>query len=911
MIGEQGATVRELQQRFHCRISSSARREKPFIQLCGCQSDVDAASKRVDEMLSEYAQTHETIDLPNLALPLFLNNGGRKVQQIQKQFNVSVHIDKFNLKMVICGDSSNLREARNAALDLIRRITILKLPSRFELRSAFLGSKGSHIDKIREKYHVSVRVLTTDEMDEIELEGFDDNVTNAAAYVQSWLSENWVESLMEDKELMGRVVIGVKGVTIRETEKKFAVKTKQIIGAQTQLNIFGKKKNVLDAKMWIESQLEDFKRTNFWCHFNPDHFNYAYELSRSSLDALQSHYKDLKVTSHAASGSLRCEGTEADIAEIREKFLAFKKSTENFHAYPCSIPMEHIGLVFGKEGKTRAYLQSKYNCRILPRRESGLLIIWGEQHAAEEASKEIQSIIKTNQIVTHVIHITLKQFHQLRVDRCRPIRSIHIITSAVLKLPQQAGGDGDLSISGTQKNVDAAKALVEAVFRGTPTYSYKYDANAVNTLFATSSFPMKLVVLANQCNISHDSCGAVLIRGELSNIHRAHAQLYKELMNLFPALFKQIPLSPGVCHYFSMSGKKIASDDPYVLVRVEPAEGCVYCMKRPEPINPIGVSRAPNASNASNAPNAFNASNASKLIITSSSANSINPVDPLNFVNPVIPLNPLDSLETSNSSTSSQPLPPISDSELSERLARTMDAISKEVTVLSLQHVLLCIDPLIIAHIVGTKGRQIKEINASTGATVEVVGNKDHVYIHGEIESVKKACERIKAVITMYQQLNKVIEASPSVLQAFMDTYEGMIEHWKEKYKGEVSVDVEKGQIRLSACNEKQTNDLKYTIESLLEEQQLVAERGCSEVELPMEEGGSGSVGSEDLYQKEIASLLCLDSLCSCLFMDTISALPDPWKTSLSHIEKILDRNDVSIALLLFSRNSLIRFAQK
>ena len=78
-----------------------------------------------------------------------------------------------------------------------------------------------------------------------------------------------------------------------------------------------------------------------------------------------------------------------------------------------------------------------------------------------------------------------------------------------------------------------------------------------------------------------------------------------------------------------------------------------------------------------------------------------------------------------------------------------------------------------------------------------------------------------------------------------------------------------------------------------------------------MEEGGNSSVGSEDLYQKEIASLLCLDSLCSCLFMDTISTLPDPWKTSLSHIEKILDRNDVSIALLLFSRNSLIRFAQK
>ena len=233
-----------------------------------------------------------------------------------------------------------------------------------------------------------------------------------------------------------------------------------------------------------------------------------------------------------------------------------------------------------------------------------------------------------------------------------------------------------------------------------------------------------------------------------------------------------------------------------------------------------------------------------------------------------------------------------------------MDTISKEVAVLSQQHCLLSIDPLIIAHIVGTKGRQIKEIIASTGATVEVVGSKDRVYIHGEIESVRRACERIEAVVTTYQLLNKVIEAPPSVLQTFWDNYEVMIEHWKEKYNGEVSVDIEKGQIRVSACTEKQTNDLKYTIESLLEEQQLVAERGCSEVDPRTEEGSKGSIGSEDLYQREIASLLCLDSLCSCLFMDTISTLPDPWKTSFSHIEKILDRNDVSIALHLFRRNS-------
>ena len=165
-----------------------------------------------------------------------------------------------------------------------------------------------------------------------------------------------------------------------------------------------------------------------------------------------------------------------------------------------------------------------------------------------------------------------------------------------------------------------------------------------------------------------------------------------------------------------------------------------------------------------------------------------------------------------------------------------VDAVSKEVTELSLRHVLLCIDPIIIAHIVGVKGRQIKEIIASTGAMVEVVCTNDHVYVHGEIENVRKACEQIKSIVSTYQVLNKVIEAPPSVIRDFKENYESMIEQWEEKYSGEVNVDLKKGQIRISARSEKQTNDLKYTIESLLEEQQLDAERECSELVSHIEE---------------------------------------------------------------------------
>lgn len=899
--------MRELQQRFHCRVNFSARNEKPFIALSGCQSDVDAASGWVEGMLAEFAKTHQTIDLPELALPLFLNNGGKEAQRIQKEFDVSLQIDKSNLKMVICGDCAKLPAARSAALDLIRRITILKIPSRIELRSAFFGTKGSHIDKIRKEFHVSVRVNKADEADEIEVEGFDQNVTSAASYVQSWLNDHWVENVKEDKEIMGRVVFGAKGAIIRETEKKFKISTKQIMEAQTTLSLFGRKKNVLEAKAWMEAQLDSFRRTHFWCCFSPDHFYYSYELSRPSLAALQAQHKGLKVVYQASSGWLRCEGAEKDIAEIREKFLAFKNSTLGFQAYPCPIPFEHVGLVFGKEGKTRAYLQAKYHCRILPRRESSRLIIWGEKQAAEKASKEILSIIETNQIVSQILPITLKQFHQLLVDRCRAIRSIHVITNATLKLRQHSAGNGEVSISGTQKNVEAAKALVEAVFRGTPTYSYKYDPIAVNTLFATSSFPMKLVVLANQCNISHNSQGLVVIRGELDNIHRAHAQLYEELMNLFPSWFFRIPISKGVCHYFVSSGKIISSDDPYVLISVDPKEGFVYCMKRPEPLSPEDGSRSisgaetvespastspsspsslivstsstdPNSPvnpvgpvfptdpiNPSNSINSTNLSNSINPSNSISSSNSINPINPINPTNPSDPISPITLVDSSNPPILHQTLPAISAAELSERLARVVDAVSKEVTELSLRHVLLCIDPIIIAHIVGVKGRQIKEIIASTGAMVEVVCTNDHVYVHGEIENVRKACEQIKSIVSTYQVLNKVIEAPPSVIQDFKENYETMIEQLEEKYSGEISMDVKKGQIRISARSEKQTNDLKYTIESLLEEQQLDAERECSELVSHIEEDRKSSDGQEDSYQKEIASLLGFDSLYSCL----------------------------------------------
>ena len=174
--------------------------------------------------------------------------------------------------------------------------------------------------------------------------------------------------------------------------------------------------------------------------------------------------------------------------------------------------------------------------------------------------------------------------------------------------------------------------------------------------------------------------------------------------------------------------------------------------------------------------------------------------------------------------------------------------------------------------------------------------SNDQVYIHGEIDSVRKAREQINTIVDEYHTLNEVIETTPQMIERFRENYGSLFCKWEEKYEGHITLDKDKCLVRIKGRTREGTQDLKYIIESVLESEELEEEQNES---LHVEDVSRSSPVEKD-YKKEIAVLLGFDSLYFCLLMEVIDQFPDPWKSSLVRCEKLLNRNSVVYSVCLY-----------
>lgn len=804
LIGDHGSNVSELKQISHCTVEFSSKNEAPFICLYGCQEEIEMGRKWIENAIRKYEETHRVIPIPELAIPLLLNNNGKEIQRIEKEWQVALQIDKSNLRMVICGPASQIDSVQKVVMTLIERIATVQIPIHFQLKGEFMGMKGSHIEKIRKQFHVTVKLITESKTDFIVIEGFDSNVKGAQSYVTSWLDDHWIETITDEKEVIGKVVIGTKGKIVSEIERRFEIGVTQKIETSSVL-LCGKKTNVEDAKKWIMQQMEEYKSTHFFCKFHRDHFSFAPELSRSFFSGLRSRYKHCCIIVKAMEGIVRCEGPGPEITSIRKELLSIYHRLQGYRVFHHSIPAEHLGLVIGRDGNTISTLQKQFECRITVKHESNEIVVWIHEDKAESLFHEISSLIETKQVLTHTVSLTANQIHLLLLDRCRPLLSIEALSNASMKLPKQKQSDKILTISGNKKSVEMAETFTQSVFRGNFTYIYEYDSEAIEALFAATDFPIERIELAHHCNISHDSHGAVQIRGEYDSIHRAHQELFNELISLFPTRFAKIPIDLGVAHFLMSFGMKMDRKGSNVRIIAEPQESFIYCS---------GDER---------------------------------------------------------------------------QLLSESDRVAKRVTELAARNVVIPVEPELLAHVVGSKGRRIKQIMESSGARVEVLPSNDQVYIHGEIDSVQRAREQIDKIVDEYHALNEVIETTAQMIDKFRENYGSLFCKWEEKYEGQIILDKEKRLVRIKGRTREGTQDLKYIIESVLESEQLEEEQNES---LDVENVHNNSPNEKD-YKKEIAVLLGFDSLYFCLLMEVIDQFPEPWKSPLVHCEKILNRNSV------------------
>ena len=122
-----------------------------------------------------------------------------------------------------------------------------------------------------------------------------------------------------------------------------------------------------------------------------------------------------------------------------------------------------------------------------------------------------------------------------------------------------------------------------------------------------------------------------------------------------------------------------------------------------------------------------------------------------------------------------------------------------------------------------------------------------------------RAAEALEEMARAHQERNAQLAVSPRVLAEFEKEYGAMIPQWESRYDGEVRVDKGAASICIRGRTKEGTNDLKFILESMLEEVELKLE--VNAMNLTESESEKGDTEEGEDHKSEIASLLGLGSL--------------------------------------------------
>lgn len=570
LVGEKGVSAREMQRASLCKIQFSGKEESPAARLTGSQEEVEAARALIDAKLEQYAKENKTLTLPELGIPLLLNQKGKELQRIKHDHHVLVSIDKVACTVTLRGAETAVAAASEELQRLLSTLTSRTLPLAPHQRGAFLGSGGRNVAEYRRRFRVSVRVDDAG----IHLEGVETAVAAAAKEIGAWLEAHSMEFVAGSREALGRVVIGTKGVVVRALEKEFAVRIIQ--DDSGRVCVMGPRTAVREAVSSLQQRIVAYEASHATYRFSENHFLYCAELSRSAVESYRQQYPRLRITVNIPQASLQAEGDPEQLQAFRAAFEPFVRRCAEFVLSHASILPSQCGVVLGRQGHRVQQLQETCGVRVRIDQATGAVAIWGTSEGAAAAVREIHSLIDTYEVVSSERSLSATELGNLLADRCRPVSELQRQTRCVVVLPQTTDDRRIVKLSGTRASLQAAESLLEGFVQGVFAYSYNYPESALAALLASPTFHLERLSLAHQCCVSTDAHGRVSLRGAYAAVHAAHAELFTALVAQEPGCFLQLPLSSGVAHALTVGRCRLSTVCEAVSLEVEPAERAVY-----------------------------------------------------------------------------------------------------------------------------------------------------------------------------------------------------------------------------------------------------------------------------------------------------------------------------------------------
>ncbi|XP_015787332.1 vigilin [Tetranychus urticae] len=174
IIGQKGANIRELKEKFDVDISvPPSEMQKDSIQVKGTRSNVEGAIEAINEKVQKLKEEQQERDAKNFKLeiqvdssyhPKIIGKGGKVVSKIRKQFGVQIQFpekkDDASDIISIIGYEKNAETARDAILDIVKKLenTVseeIEIDAKVHRR--LIGARGRNINSIMNTFKVEVK----------------------------------------------------------------------------------------------------------------------------------------------------------------------------------------------------------------------------------------------------------------------------------------------------------------------------------------------------------------------------------------------------------------------------------------------------------------------------------------------------------------------------------------------------------------------------------------------------------------------------------------------------------------------------------------------------------------------------------------------------------------------------------
>ncbi|KAL3097476.1 hypothetical protein niasHS_003924 [Heterodera schachtii] len=576
VIGKQGAKLRQLEQKFLCRIHMPGREEKSdTIRIVGPNEYIMEAAKHIQGIADEMAkQKTEILEIPRAFYPWIKGMNNEKVEDLMRRTGAKVNIPPphaNNETIIVTGERDGVDEAAVEILKIFNEkkesvvsveVTVPKAQHRY-----VIGQKRAGLEEIFRETEVLVELPPEDSDSEtVILRGPKDKIGDAAGAVYQKASSN-IAIELPYKEWMRRLLIGAKGqnlhnlvpnhdqlkIDFEDSVIYIEGPTDLVKQAQQQLSAeiarleseprFEAMRNAPDDTRPGEEREPQSK-----IQFNVDPKHHRHFIIRGA-EVLKNIQKDFECQisfpkQETGDSLVTVRGRKELVEGAKARIEAIVEDMEAQAQIQIDVDPKHHRHFIIRGAEVLKQIQKESECQIsFPKQETGdsLVTIRGRKELVEGAKARIEAIVEDLEAQTQVqIDVDPKHHRHFIIRGAEVLKNIQKEFDCQISFPKQETGDSLVTIRGRKEFVEGAKTRIEAIVEDMEAQTQiqiTVDPKYHRHFIMRGAEVLKQIQKEFKCQISfpkqETGDSLVTVRGRVDNVERAKSRIEEIIEELF------------------------------------------------------------------------------------------------------------------------------------------------------------------------------------------------------------------------------------------------------------------------------------------------------------------------------------------------------------------------------------------